>query len=960
MGTRNFPTQFTTFVGRDRELVELSKLAETARLLTLTGPGGAGKTRLASALCEGISDRFDNDAWFVDLAPVIDPDLIPSVVATALGVSSASDDITTSLIAVLADEERLILLDNCEHVLKAASGLVGALLQACSGVTIVATSREALGVGNETVWLVPAMAVPTTSEDLEVLNTYDAVRLITDRASMANRNFELTRANARGVVRVIERLDGIPLALELAAAWTRTLTPEQIADRLDDRFRLLKHGKAEAPARHQTLRAAIDWSYELLSERDRLVFDRLSVFRGGFTLEGAEAVCADGEIEAIDVLEALHALVESSLVVADTTGELGRFGLLETIREYAAEKLGDDPRGDEARNRHLGWFKTEVVRPQVLNFAGEMDTWLSQLDVEQDNVRAALAWCLDGGDPDEGLATAMGLESWWATRGLLHEGGSVVFRLLESARNPQPYIHARAWIVLGTLFFYLREAEAARDCFDRCLPLMRESGDEPGMITAHMNIGNAAHQLGEVERARTDWEEALSIARRIDLKPRVAQLLNSLSSLHYPHDLGTMEALLRESLELSRELGDPMDVAFALGNLGVVAIGTKQYGQARAWVEESLAIWREIGDQNRCASQLNNLADIALLENDHAEAWRLVESALKISRELDVPHDVVRRLDFLGCIAFLWDQARRAAGAWSEALEIAVAKNFRGNIVGAIEGLAWAGLAAGLDAERSVRLLGVTKVVRNAAEIAVPEYHDEIRESTADGARASLRDDAFERAFTQGRSQALEVAVEEASALAASILAAPQSSAGGVGFVREGEVWVVTFEDRTLRMQHSLGMQHLATLVATPDREVHALDLVAGPGGAAAAGVLAEDSMTGSRGTDAGDMLDAEARAAYEHRLVELEEELEEAETFNDQGKATMLRAELDALIDELKRATGLGGRSRKAASEAERARLNVQRTIKAAVKRIAEQDRALGRHLDVAVKTGTFCSYTI
>jgi predicted ATPase len=953
--THSFPTQLTSFVGRDSELDELGELIRSTRVLTLTGPGGSGKTRLASALCADVADRYADGTWFVDLAPVADGRLVASAVASAVGVT-ASPDVLTSLVAGLGDQERLLLIDNCEQVLASVSELVGAVVSGCPHISVVATSRHALGLGSETVWQVPAMRVPDSTADLAELTRYDAVRLFADRATMANRNFELSSSNAAGIVRLIARLDGIPLALELAAAWIRMLTPGQIAQRLDDRFRLLARGSSDAPERHQTLRAAIDWSYELLGDLERMVFDRLSVFRGGFPLEAAEVICSDDDVSPLDVLEALHELVESNLVVADTSSSQGRYGQLETIREYASERLRASGAKD-VHNRHLRWLKTEVVRPEVIDFHGEMEQWLDRLDLEQDNIRVALAWSLDGGDPDEGLAMAVGLESWWSTRGLLAEGVEWMDRVIAAAQHVEPFVEGRAYIVLAALHFYAREFEASHACAERALPLMLSTGDDHAIFMALRNMGNAANELGERDEARRRWDEALVLARRMENNALIAQMLNALAAWNYPDDLDTMEALLLESLEIARESSDRMDVAYALGNLGAVALVTERHDVARTRLEEALAIWREIGDQRMCAATLNNLADLAHHEGELAEAQRLFEAALAASREVGAARDVIRRLHNLARLAVESGAVARAAELYAESLDLARSERSRADVLSTLEGLAWAAAASGVDAERAARMLGVVDVVRASSDSQTPDEQQEIADAAVERARAALGDDPYDRAFARGRSDDLDDTADAAARLAAVIAASPSGGDGALSFASEGEVWVIAFEGRTLRMQDTKGMQHLATLVASPGCEIHVLDLVAGPGGPRARAPASHEAAT-ARGGDAGDMLDGQARSAYERRLSELQEELDEAESFNDQARATKLRAEFDALVEELKRATGLGGRSRKAASEAERARLNVQRTIKAAVQRIVEHDRALGRHLDGAVRTGTYCSY--
>ena len=968
MHTHRFPAKSTSFVGREHELDELSTLVPTTRLLTLAGPGGAGKTRLVCAVGERVAERFTDGAWFVDLAPVTDPTLITSVIASALDAPAAADD--DALVAVLGDTERLIVLDNCEHLIEASAEIAAKLLAACPGVTLVATSREALGVAGEVVWAVPPMEIPPHSTDVEELRAYDAVHLFTDRASMVDRRFELTTTNAEGVVRVVERLDGIPLALELAATWTRMLTPDEIASKLDDRFRLLTRGPADAPERHRTLRAAIDWSYELLRETQRAVLGALSVFRGGFTLDAAEAVCTDEHITVGDVLDALHDLVDGNLVVADTSGEVTRYSMLETIREYADETLSDERR-KALRDRHLDRFRSFAESGNAALGAEGGELWHVRFDEDHDNIREALRWSLDGGSARVGLRLAGSTAGYWFLRSQLAEARTWLGQLIEATQLEIDALHDIDQELVATLanghHEYARMAigvgdhATARTAMARADELLK-GVDDPTHATSKLyasvldGLAQLSMSEGNLDDARMNSERSVEILRSIGERLNEARALTILGIIHVNQGDGDGgKELIEQGREVAREVGDPVGVANATIALGNALIASGDLAGAKRTFEEALALCREVAALGGVAYAWHMLGTIAAHEGDLSQAIALTEKALEQYVDLGVAELAGNMALWAGSFALRAGSVQRSAASYLRAIELA------GGAVApwALEGLAEAAATAGVASDAAV-LLGAASLVRETSGRPADTNDLEMIGRAEAAALERSGREAFDAAYSSGRILSFDEAVDVARALVASLT----DDGGGAddgrpSFVREGEVWVVSFEGRTIRVRDSKGMQHLATLVSAPGREIHALDLVAGPGAVATGGHAADgDPSVVARGSDAGDMLDAEARSAYEHRLRELQDEIEEADGFGDSARATRLRAEFDALVDELTRATGLGGRSRKAASESERARLNVQRTLKAAIKRLFEADRPLGRHLDEAVRTGTFCSY--
>jgi predicted ATPase/class 3 adenylate cyclase len=540
----NLPRQLTSFVGREREMQEIKRLLGATSLLTLVGTGGAGKTRLSLQVAADVLETYRDGAWLVELAPLSDPTLVPQTVATALGVrEQAGRPAMQTLQEYLRTRTLLLVLDNCEHLVAACTSLADGLLRACPNLKILATSREALGIAGETTWRVPSLSMPDprqpgfgAAELAAALPQYEAVRLFIDRAVAVSPGFAVTNRNAPAVAQICHRLDGIPLALELAAARVRVLSPEQIAARLDDRLRLLTGGSRTALPRQQTLRALVDWSYDLLSEQERTLLARLSVFAGGWTLEAAEAVCTGEGIEDFEILDLLTQLVDKSIVLAARHGGETRSRLLETLRQYGAEKLAAS--GDlEARQRaHADWFLQVAERVSNdwfrLEQASQTDRWTA----DQDNLRAALAWTLaDVTDEriERGLRLAASLQGFWFIKARHSEARRWYERVLgvdaaggrppdAGADLPMPAELARyvrgshprvaALSSLANAEFMMADLEAALGHAQEGQALAIRVGDRYGLAHALVDEANVARRQGRVEATVLILEESLSSA----------------------------------------------------------------------------------------------------------------------------------------------------------------------------------------------------------------------------------------------------------------------------------------------------------------------------------------------------------------------------------------------------------------------------------------------------------------
>lgn len=475
----NLPIQLTTFIGREKEIDEIKNLLESTRLLTLIGSGGCGKTRLVLQVGAETIDRYPDGVWWVDLAPISDPGLVPNAVAAALSVREAAmQELPITIANHLGEQHALIVLDNCEHLLSSSSDLVEVLLQSCSGIAILATSREPLGLPGETTWRVPSLTLPPerAAISLEALTQFEAVRLFIDRAVKARPNFTVTNENAPAVSEVCHRLDGIPLAIELAAARTRVLTISQIAEGLADRFGLLTGGARTALPRQRTLEASVDWSYNVLEPNEKILLNRLSVFAGGFTLDTAEAVGAGDGIERIQVLDLVSQLVDKSLIQMDEVHGNARYHMLETIRHFARQKLSETGEAATVRSRHLELFASLVESAEPhLGGAGQRE-WAQRLDVENDNLRAAADWGLHSDQIDPVLGMCGPLYLFWSVRGLMSEGLRLCRSALASGQGG-PSSRAKALITAAGCAAYLIESADTKAFGEEALELSRSLED---------------------------------------------------------------------------------------------------------------------------------------------------------------------------------------------------------------------------------------------------------------------------------------------------------------------------------------------------------------------------------------------------------------------------------------------------------------------------------------------------
>ena len=745
----NLPVQLTDFVGRRRELAALAELLAEARLLTLTGVGGTGKTRLALQLAADVAERFPDGVWLAELAALTDADGLAAAIATSLGVQEQPGrDLEDTLGDHFGARHMLLILDNCEHVLDKCARLCEGLLRSAPDLRILATSREAMGVRGEVSWPVSSLSLPESTgaagTGLDEAARSEAVQLFVQRAYAAQPQFELNAERLPAVVQICRRLDGIPLALELAAARLRMLSAEQIASRLDDRFRLLTGGNRTALPRHQTLSATLDWSYDLLEEDERTVFRRLSVFRGGWTLEAAEAVACGGGIEECDVLDLLSRLVDKSLVNTEEGRHGLRYRYLETMRQYARDALVRSPEAEAVRDAHLAHFLAIARAAEAASRGPDQERLMATLEAEHDNMRAALDRALAAGSGEAGMQLGVGMWRFWYLHGFWAEGRARLESILAQAAT---------------------SGSAADEA--ACAHLLNAAGA-------------LANAQGDYDSARRRFEKSLAIRRELNDKAGIATTLSNLAVVALDQgDTATARVLQDESLALRRELGDPWPVAATLGNLGAICHLQGNLDAARSLYAESLALHRDLGDRPNTAMMLSNLGIVAGDQGDHVAARRLHGESLDLCREVGDREGVAAALTGLGWAALGMGDPAAAADFHLQSLAISTELGHKRRQTECIEVLGWLAAGSG-EAERAAHLMGAAEAQWQALGVSLSDSHGAGHRREAEAqALAALGAAAYRRAWDAGRAMSREAALA---------LAAGTTAAGSKSFVRSSNI----------------------------------------------------------------------------------------------------------------------------------------------------------------------------
>ncbi len=674
----NLPVQLTRFIGREREMAEVKRLLSTTRLLTFTGSGGSGKTRLALQVAAELFEEFPDGVWWVELGALSDQTLVAQTVASTLGVrEEPGHPLLVTLTNYLHAKHVLLALDNCEHLIAACAELTEVLLRSCPHTRVLATSREALGINGELTYRVPSLSLPDLQRlpPLDRLIKHDAVRLFSERATFAMPTFTVTLQNAPAVAQVCVRLDGIPLAIEMAAAMVKMLAVEQIAERLDDRFRLLTKGSRTALARHRTLRAAMDWSHDLLSEKERVLFRRLSVFAGGFTLEAAEAICSGDGIEKNEVLHLLTQLADKSLVWVEGEDGKVRYRLLETVRQYGRDRLRESEEPASVLGRHRDFFLAFAERAEPELRGPDQEVWLDRLEADHVNLRVALEWSVESGDVQVGLRLANALWRFWEVRGHWSEGRGWLEEVLKRSGEASPALRAKALKAAGFLTRYLGDYAAAHSLLEESLAMYRELGDKRGMALSLNNLGVVAGDQGDYERAVAFYEESLALSRELGAKDTIAMVLNNLAIVaSHQRDFVAARSLYQESLGIFRELRDKRSIAVSAVNLGIVASHQGDYPAARSLLEESLSIQLESADKGSICHELDAFGILAAAQRQAERAARLLGAAEALREAIDAPLPPSERAshdsDIAGVRAALGEEAFATAWAQGRAMTL--------------------------------------------------------------------------------------------------------------------------------------------------------------------------------------------------------------------------------------------------------------------------------------------------
>jgi len=652
----NFPRQRTSFVGRARELEEITRLLASQQLLTLTGAGGCGKTRLALQAAAAVVGDYPDGAWLVELAAVTEQGGVVEAVSNAVGVRAAPErPLIDALVDNLREKTMLLVLDNCEHVVEAAARLADALLAGCPGVRILATSREPLGCIGETTW-----GVPSLSES-------EAVALFVERARAVRPERFIGTEDERAVAEICRRLDGIPLAIELGAARVRVFSVQQIADRLDDRFRLLSAGPRTAMPRQQTLLGTVEWSYALLSEPERAVLHRLSVFVGGWTFEAAEAVVAGDGVHHYAVLDLLAQLVDKSLVVAEEESGSTRYRMLETIRQFALDRLRDAGAVHATRDRHLRYFVGLADHSEPRMRGPHALEAIDQLERESDNLRAALDWGLSE-DPESALRLAGAMGWLWWSRSYHSEGRRWLARALPV--NPAPTrARAKALYVAGWLAHHQRDLDEARALFEESLALARNLQDYWTVAWVLQGLGRVAYFENDPPRTRALAQESLAVAEQLDDRWLIAFGLHLLGIAAYiEDDFATARTYYERSLAIRREIGDREGTSILLSLLGIVAIREREFAEAHALFTEALLLMYGLLGDWGTSINVATFAGLAGAQGQFVEAVRLAGASSALRQAWQTPlipliEAVVD--DGLARAKAVLDPARYAA-AWDE------------------------------------------------------------------------------------------------------------------------------------------------------------------------------------------------------------------------------------------------------------------------------------------------------
>jgi predicted ATPase/class 3 adenylate cyclase len=758
----NLPAQTTSFIGREKEITEIKQAISEHRLVTLTGPGGTGKTRLSLQVAADMLDQFHDGVWFIELAPITDPDLIPQTTLAAVGLQIQSGKTAEqSLLDALGEKTSLLVLDNCEHLIEACAQLADALLASAPRVKILASSREALGIRGEQTWRVPSLTLPDVKHlpPVEQVSQFESVRLFIERARLVQPHFDVNSQNAPAIAQICHRLDGIPLAIELAAARIRMLSAEEISTRLDDRFRLLTGGSRTALPRQQTLRALIDWSYDMLSEDEQTLLRRLAVFSGGCTLHAAESVCPDENpagISSYDVLDLLTHLVDKSLVALDEHPAQSRYRILETVRQYAREKLMEAGEGEAVRQKHFDYFYALAAEAEPYMLFGP--TQLERLDQLEDdlgNFYAALEWSLENK-----MATGADLNAklcwFWDRRGHWVEGYEWTRRALELITDKTglraKLLAEAAWLA-NELVYRQRSLDHAYES----VALYRELGDKAGLAVPLLILGDEFRDQSEWEKAMQYYTESYALFEESQNKWGCRMvLLNGFATLAEKEEkYDELEKLARQALQFAQEAKDTEGISYATFWLGQHALFINDHARAKEFHAEALRLARAGKYPDLLTICVRANGHLAYLSGDYKEAQVRFEEFHQIAEDLGDKSSALFALRRLGHLARIQGDLDRTRKYYAEILSRAHEVEERRQTFGTLLELAFMSEQAGAFA-KSARMFGAVETLYPIVYKGMSKFFFAECEQTKEECRKELGEEIYAAAYTEGRAMTLE------------------------------------------------------------------------------------------------------------------------------------------------------------------------------------------------------------
>ena len=753
----NLPIPLTSFIGREKEVEEIIQSVSKNRLVTLIGAGGVGKTRLAIQSSNKMLSNFKDGVWWVELAPLTKVTLLPQVCAKALSVREVpNQSLEETLSKFLYSKHILLVLDNCEHLIVGCARLTDRLLSTCPNLKILTSSREALGIKGELSYPVPSLSLPDIKHlpVIEHLSQYEVVRLFIDRALLVAPHFVVDKDNAPFIAQICYRLDGIPLAIELAAARVKILSAEQISKRLDDRFRLLTGGARTALPRQQTLRALIDWSYDLLIENERLLMRRLSVFAGGWTLEAAEEVCAGDDIEAYDVLDLLTQLVNKSLVVVIEHSQSGetRYSMLETIRQYTREKLLETGEREVIRVKHLAYFVKLAEQAQPELYRSNQVFWLNNLDDELDNLRMALEWAL-ATDIEAGLQIAVFSSQFWQSRGYRQELGDWLWQFLER-HDTKDSLHVRG---MATYCACLNDFVQARSIAEHSLQLAHALSDKQAEAISLMALGVVISLHGNLKEGIPLVEQSCMLYRTLEDKLGQATAMTWLILNH--NDLEQMKTIVLEGLRLFREMGHLSGIAVCLSRLARRTIWGGDFSSPDPWLEEAKTIYRQLGDKAGEADTLNICGSLAYWLGNYQQARIYYEESILLYEKVGADWMSSWSRSNLAYVALRQGDILQAREMFSVCIQRFQKINTVIGLIYAIEGLASLNVNQE-HPQRATRLFAWADAEREKIGDHRPPVEAASVERDWGVIHSKLNDTEYASLFAEGRAMTIEQAIQ--------------------------------------------------------------------------------------------------------------------------------------------------------------------------------------------------------